>query len=84
MSPLADTEALLQKRLGELKTQCLRGSEDALMMLVFSGTLCAKLLAEQLIQEESKGNAAIEGAATTAKGWPISFPALDDGEQIEW
>lgn len=80
MSPFADTEALLQKRLGELRTQCLRGSENALMTLVFSGTLCAKLLAEQLIQEESKGNAAIEGAAAaTAKGWPISFPALDDG-----
>lgn len=79
MSPLANTEALLQKRLGELKTQCLRGSEGAPVTLVFSGNLCAKLLSELLLQHKTKGSAAVEHAARTAKAWPISYPSLDDG-----
>ena len=79
MTSVVEAEALLLSRYEELKTNCLQGSREALMTMAVSSTRCAKLLTEQLVQASSNGKTAVEEASKTAKSWPISFPALDDG-----
>ena len=79
MKALHKAEDLLRLRFDEMERKCLEGSEESIIRAAFCGTLCCRLLVEQLHIDGSEGMTAVEDVAKVADGWPISYPALDDG-----